>query len=136
MSTGRMIFVNLAIDDLPRTIAFWTELGFEFNPQFTDENGTCMIINDQAYAMLLTKSRFKDFTTKTIPDSRETTEVIVALSAESRDDVDSLVDNALANGASPANEAMDMGMMYGRSFQDLDGHIWEVVWMDPAAIQG
>jgi predicted lactoylglutathione lyase len=95
-----------------------------------------MIVSDQGFVMLLVEPRFKDFTTKAIADATKQTEVIVALSADSREDVDQLCDAALANGGAPANEPMEFGVMYGRSFQDPDGHIWEVVYMDPAALEG
>ncbi|HEX2575253.1 MAG TPA: VOC family protein [Aquihabitans sp.] len=133
---SRTLFVNLAVEDLQRSVAFFTELGFEFNAQFTDEHATCMVVSDQASVMLLEKSRFKDFTKKDIVDSTGGTEVILALSAESREDVDQLADKALAAGGSASNEPMDMGFMYGRSFQDPDGHLWEVMHMDPSAMPG
>lgn len=134
--TSRMIFVNLAVRDLDRSVAFFTKLGFTFNQQFTDESATCMIISDKAFVMLLVHGRFQDFTTKQIVDSTTQTEVLVALSAESREAVDALVHTALDSGGSPANDPRDHGFMYGWSFQDPDGHIWEVVWMDPAHVQG
>jgi predicted lactoylglutathione lyase len=132
----RQIFVNVPVADLDRSVAFFTALGFSFNPRFADETGTCMIVSDQAFVMLLVEPRFKDFTKKAITDATTHTEVITALSADSREDVDRLCDTALAAGGSPANDPMEFGVMYGRSFQDPDGHIWEVVWMDPAALEG
>lgn len=132
---SRMIFVNLPVKDLQKSIGFFTELGFKFNPQFTDENTTCMVISDDAYVMLLVEDYFKTFTKKSIADATTHTEAIVALSAESREDVDNLVDKALAVGGRPANEPEDQGFMYGRSFQDLDGHQWEVLYMDPSAME-
>ena len=134
-ATSRKIFVNLAVKDLQRTIAFFTALGFEFDPRFTDEQATCMIVSEDAYVMLLVDERFKDFTKKAIADSTTATEVIVALSAESREEVDELADKALRAGGSPANDPMEMGFMYGRSFHDPDGHLWELIWMDPAALE-
>lgn len=131
----RMIFVNLPVQDLPATKQFFAKLGFAFDPRFTDENAASMVVSDQAFVMLLTRERFADFTTKPIADPRETTEVIFALSAESRDEVDQLVDTALASGGSPAGETQDYGFMYGRSFADLDGHVWEVVWMSQEAVE-
>jgi predicted lactoylglutathione lyase len=131
----RSIFVNLAVRDLERSVDFFTQLGFTFNAQFTDESATCMIIGDDAFVMLLVHDRLKDFTRKPIVDSHAQTEVLVALSAESRDAVDEMVHKALAAGGSPANEPQDHGFMYGWSFQDPDGHIWEVVWMDPGHVQ-
>jgi uncharacterized protein len=131
----RMIFVNLAVEDLDRSIEFFTELGFTFDARFTDETATAMIVNEQAVVMLLVQDRFKDFTKKDLVDSHTQTEAIVAVSAESREDVDQFADKALAAGGSKANEPMDMGFMYGRSFQDPDGHLWEVVWMDPSTLE-
>ncbi len=135
-ASSRKIFVNLAVKDLGKAVDFFTELGFSFNPQFTDEQATCMIVSDEAFVMLLVEDRFKDFTKKEIVDSTTHTEAIVALSAESREQVDELVNKALAAGGQPANDPMDHGFMYGWSFQDLDGHLWEVIWMDPSAVQG
>ncbi|MDQ1010907.1 putative lactoylglutathione lyase [Streptomyces sp. V4I23] len=129
----QMIFVNLPVNDLETSKAFWSKLGYSFNPQFTDENAACLVISDTIYAMLLTKPRFKDFTKKEIADAAGSTEVILALSAESREKVDEFVDAALAAGGSPANDPQDYGFMYGRSFQDPDHHQWEVIWMDEEA---
>ena len=134
MTTSRKVFINLAVEDLQRSVQFFTALGFEFNPQFTDEQATCMILSEEAFVMLLVKSRFADFTKKDIADAAAQTEVILALSAESRAEVDELVDKALAAGGSPANDKMDMGFMYGWSFSDPDGHQWEVMHMDPTAV--
>ena len=130
------IFVNLPVKDLNRSVEFFTKLGYTFNPQFTDENATCMIVSDDIFVMLLVEDYFKTFITKQIADAKEHTEVLVALSAESRADVDRIVSTALAAGARRNKEAVDHGFMYTRSFEDLDGHIWEYVWMDPAAVQG
>ena len=130
----RKIFVNLAVKNLDATVDFFTRLGFTFDPRFTHEHATCMIVSDGAFVMLLVEDRFKDFTKKNLCDPRTHTEAIVALSAESREQVDELADTALAAGAQPANEPMDHGFMYGRSFHDLDGHLWEVIWMDPGAL--
>ncbi len=129
------IFVNLPVKDLQKSVHFFTELGYTFNPQFTDEHATSMIVSDDIYVMLLTERRFADFTRKPIVDATAQTETIVALSAESREAVDRLADTALAAGGQPVNDPMDHGFMYGRSFADLDGHQWEILWMDPAAIQ-
>ena len=131
----RKIFVNLAVKDLKRAVDFFTKLGFTFNKQFTDENATSMIISEDAYVMLLVESRFKDFTKKAIADSAKSTEAILAVSAESREEVDRLVKIALESGGSAANPPQDHGFMYGCSFNDPDGHLWEVMWMDPAAVQ-
>ncbi|MFJ4837300.1 VOC family protein [Streptomyces sp. NPDC088746] len=132
----QMIFVNLPVKDLGTTKNFFSKLGFGFNPQFSDESTACLVISDTIFAMLISEPRFKDFTKKEIADASRTTEVLLALSAESREKVDEMADAALAAGGSPANETQDMGFMYGRSFQDPDGHIWEVVWMDPSAAEG
>lgn len=132
----RKIFVNLAVKDLPKSVAFFEGLGFTFNKQFTDESATMMNINDDAFAMLLTEERFLGFTPKRLADTTTHTEVLLALSAESREEVDRLVQKALASGGAPASDPQDHGFMYGWSFQDLDGHTWEVVWMDPSAIEG
>jgi len=129
------IFVNLPVKDLKKSIAFFTKLGFTFNPQFTDETATCMIVSDEAFVMLLVESRFKDFTKKELADPATHTEAILAVSTESREAVDELADAALGAGGSPANDPMDYGFMYGRSFNDPDGHLWEVMWMDPSAIE-
>jgi len=130
-----MLFVNLPVKDLDRPVEFFTSLGFSFDPRFTDETATQMIVSDDAFVMLLVEDRFKDFTKKPLADATKQTEVIMALSADSREGVDELADKALAAGGSPANEPLEMGFMYGRSFNDLDGHLWEVVWMDPAALE-
>jgi hypothetical protein len=131
---SRKLFVNLAVEDLDRSVEFFGKLGFSFDPRFTDETATCMIVSEEAFVMLLVQDRFRDFTTKDLADPRTATEAIVALSAESREHVDELADAALAAGGSPANDPIDMGFMYGRSFQDPDGHLWELVWMDPSAL--
>ncbi|MER5845784.1 VOC family protein [Streptomyces sp. NPDC002012] len=132
----QMIFVNLPVKDLETTKSFFGKLGFSFNPQFSDENTACLVISDTIFAMLLKESRFKEFTKKEIADASKSTEVILALSAESREKVDELVDTALASGGSPANDPIDYGFMYGRSFQDPNHHIWEVMWMEPSAVEG
>lgn len=131
---SRKLFVNLAVGNLERSVEFFTELGFTFNPRFTDEHATCMIVSDEAFVMLLTGPRFKDFTKKELCDSTTSTEAILALSAESREEADALADRALVVGGAPANDPIDMGFMYGRSFQDPDGHLWEVFWIDPDAL--
>jgi uncharacterized protein len=132
---ARMIFVNLPVADLDRSVDFFTRLGFEFNERFSDENATCMTVSEQACVMLLVRPFFATFTTKELA-AHDTTEAILAVSAESRADVDSLVDTALAHGGAVVKEPSDGGYMYGRSFYDLDGHAWEVMWMDPAAVAG
>lgn len=126
------IYLNLPVKDLNRSVEFFKALGFSFNPEFTDENATCMIINDNAFVMLLVEGFFKTFTSKKIADSTDTTEAIMAFSVDSREAVDETVRNALAAGGSPSQEVQDYGFMYNHSFQDPDGHLWEVMWMDPA----
>lgn len=131
----RQIFINLPIQNLKRSVDFFTGLGFSFNAQFTDEKATCMIVNDSAYIMLLVNEYFGTFIKKPLSDATKQTEVLIAISAESRAGVDALVDKALASGATVAKEPMDHGFMYVRTFYDLDGHHWEVMWMDPSALQ-
>ncbi|MBW0119488.1 VOC family protein [Pseudonocardia abyssalis] len=132
---SRKLFVNLPVENLDASVAFFTALGFTFDPNFTDGNGTCMHVNEHTSVMLLVKKRFSDFTDKTIVDARTSAEVIFALSAESREEVDRLVSTAIANGGSPAqDEPQDHGFMYGNSFHDLDGHNWEVMWMDMSQV--
>ncbi len=127
------IFVNLPVEDLNRSVAFFTQLGYTFNPQFTDEKATCMIISDTIYVMLLTKAFFQTFTAKEIADTRKVIECSIALSADSKEAVNAMVDKAQAAGATIPNPASDYGFMYQHSFDDLDGHHWEFVWMDPNA---
>jgi uncharacterized protein len=130
----RMLFVNLAVKDLPRSMNFFRGLGFDFNPQFTDDNAACMIFNEQAYAMLLTERFFQGFTKRSLCDTQTQTEALLAVSCKSRDEVNEMVEKALASGGSKAMEPMDHGWMYGWSFYDPDGHHWEVLYMDSAAI--
>ena len=129
------IFVNLPVQNLAQSIQFFKGLGYKFNKQFTDDAAACMVISDDIYAMLLTHDKFNQFTNKKIVDAKRNTEVLVCLSADSRNNVDELLDKALAGGAAEYREPQDYGFMYGRSFEDLDGHIWEVMWMDPSAIK-
>lgn len=124
------IFINLPVKDLPASIAFFTHLGYTFNPQFTDETATCMIIADNIFAMLLTHSKFQQFTPKAIADAHKTTEVLIALDAESREAVDATVRKAVEAGGSIYADPQDHGWMYQHSFADLDGHQWEVLYMD------
>jgi predicted lactoylglutathione lyase len=130
-----LIFVNLAVKDLDRSKAFFDALGFSFNPQFTNEQGASMIVNDGAFVMLLREDFFKTFTKRQICESATHTETILALSCESREQVDEMVMKAAAAGGSHALDSSDQGFMYSWSFYDPDGHHWEVVWMDPAALQ-
>lgn len=132
---ARKLFLNVPVADLERSKAFFSTLGFEFNPQFTNNECACMVVSDDAYVMLLTKKRFQDFTTKEIADTSATTEALIAFSAESREEVDAIADKALASGGETATEPVDYGFMYYRTFLDPDGHHWEVMWMDPAHVQ-
>lgn len=130
------IFVNLPVKDLNKSKEFFTKLGFTINPQFTDEKAACVVISEDIYAMILKEEFFKTFIAKKeMADATKSTEMLVALSADSKEKVNEMADKALAAGASPLREPDDLGFMYSRSFQDPDGHIWEVLWMDPAAIQ-
>lgn len=131
---GTKIFVNLPVKDLDKSKEFFSKLGFAFNAQFTNKNAACMVISEDNYAMLLVESFFKTFIKKEIVNAKKSTEVLVALSSESKESVDKMLRNALAAGAKEANEPQDHGFMYGRSFEDLDGHIWEIFWMDPKTI--
>jgi predicted lactoylglutathione lyase len=128
------IFVNLPVKDLKSSIEFFTKLGYTFNPQFTDETATCMIISKEIFAMLLTHDKFKSFTPKEVCDATKSTEVLICLSCESREQVDELVSKAVAAGGTTYNKSQDHGFMYAHGYQDLDGHIWELMWMDPGAI--
>ena len=132
----QMIFLNLPVKDLPRSTAFFQALGFSFNPQFTDDTAACMVISDTIFAMLLTHAKFESFSPKPIADTNESIEVLTCLSRESRADVDAIVKAAVAAGGSTYNAPQDHGFMYGHGFRDLDGHVWEVMWMDPAAVAG
>ncbi|MGH9834782.1 MAG: VOC family protein [Blastocatellia bacterium] len=128
------IFVNLPVKDLQKSIEFFTRLDYAFNPQFTDETATCMIISEDIYAMLLTHEKFQTFTPKPICDATQSTEVLVCLSCDSRAHVDDLVRKAVAAGGTTYNEPKDYGFMYGHGYQDLDGHIWELIYMEPGAV--
>jgi predicted lactoylglutathione lyase len=123
----RQIYVNLPVKDLTKSMEFFKKLGFEFNPRFTNEKGGCMIVSDTIFVMLLPEEFFKTFTKKDIADSTKTTEVINAISIESKEKVDEMVNKALSIGGKPSKDSYDEGFMYGWSFQDLDGHIWEVL---------
>jgi predicted lactoylglutathione lyase len=129
------IFVNLPAKDLNKTIEFFTKLGFMFNPQFTDENATCMIVGEDIFVMLLVEKFFKTFTKKEICDSSKNTEVIVALSVEGREKVDQMINKAIEAGGREYREPQDHGWMYGRSFEDINGHIWEIIYMDESALK-
>ena len=129
------IFVNLPVKDLNRTVEFFKRLGFTFNPQFTDENATCMIINDNIFVMLLVEKFFRTFTKKEICDTTKDTEVIIALSTESREKVDEMMQHVFEAGGKESREPQDHGWMYGRSFQDINGHLWEIIYMDEKAFK-
>lgn len=131
---ARKIFVNLPIREMARSQAFFRALGFDFNPQFTNEQGACMVVGEDIFVMLLVEPFFRTFTQKAIADARATTEVLVCLSCDSRAEVDALVRKALAAGGRAPNPPQDHGFMYGHGFEDLDGHLWELAWMDPKAI--
>ena len=130
----RKIFVNLPIKNMERSQAFFISLGFSFNPQFTNEQGACMVVSEDIFVMLLVEPFFQTFTKKPIADATQTTEVLVCLSAENRAEVDTLVKKAVAAGGTSPNPPQDHGFMYGHGFTDLDGHIWELAYMDPAAV--
>jgi predicted lactoylglutathione lyase len=132
---SREIFVNLPVRDLPKSMEFFSALGFTYNAQFTDDKAACMIISDKAYVMLLSEPFFKGFTKNQICDTSTHTEALFALSCESRAEVDSTVRKAIDGGGRPALDPVDHGFMYNWSFYDLDGHHWEVLWMDPKAVQ-
>lgn len=129
------IFINVAVKDLEVSKAFWGKLGYSFNPMFSDDNAACLVFSDEIYAMLLTEPFFQGFATKQITDTATHNEVLLCLSADSRAGVDEKVDAALASGGSPAKETMEEGPMYGRSFLDPDGHHWEYMYMDMAAVE-
>lgn len=133
---ANQIFVNLPVADLRRSMDFFRHLGFDFNLQFTDEKAACMIIGPNIYAMLLVHERFSDFTRKSISDAHEATEVLIAIDAGSRDEVDDMVRKAVEAGGHIYADPQDHGWMYGHSFADPDGHQWEVVYMDESALSG
>jgi predicted lactoylglutathione lyase len=129
------IFVNLPIKDIDKSKEFFTKLGFSINPQFTNDKAACVVISEDIYVMILKEEFFKTFIpNKQISDATKSTEVLVALSADSKDDVNKMTDTALAAGGKTARDPEDHGFMYSRAFEDLDGHIWEVFWMDPSFV--
>jgi uncharacterized protein len=132
---SRLIFVNVPVRDVSASTTFFRTLGFGFDERFTDDSCACMVVSDQAYVMLIAEPRFADFTPKPLADARTSTEAILCVSAESREGVDAFADAALEAGAGRAGDPMDHGFMYGRSFNDLDGHLWEVMWMSPEAVE-
>ena len=133
---SRKIFVNLPVRDLNRTMDFFSKLGFSYDPRFTDDKAACMVLSDEAYVMMLRDEFFKGFTKNGICDTSAHTEALLALSCSSREEVDRMVKTAVSNGGRPAMDSMDHGFMYGWSFYDPDGHHWEVLWMDEAAMAG
>ena len=132
---SRQIFVNLPVSDLPKSKQFFQSLNFVFNPQFTDDSAACMIVAENIHVMLFTQPYFQTFTPTPVSDAKQSTEVLIALSCESREEVDKLVGIATESGGSTYNEAKDHGFMYQHGFRDPDGHIWELVYMDPTALQ-
>ena len=132
---SRELYVNLSVRDLQQSKEFFSTLGFTFNEQFTDDKAACMVISDKAYVMLLSEPFFRGFTKLEPCDTTRQTEAMLALSCESRAEVDQLVRKAIDAGGRHAMDPMDHGWMYGWSFYDLDGHHWEVLWMDPAHVQ-
>ncbi len=135
MAASRKLFVNLRVNDLARSMAFFSALGFSFNKQFTDDNAACMVVSEESYFMLLTDAFFRRFTTKEPVDTSRHIEGMFAFSCDSRAEVDTLMEKAMAAGGTPAMPVQDHGFMYAHSFHDLDGHHWEVLWMDPTTIQ-
>jgi uncharacterized protein len=133
-NTTRKIYINLAVRDLPRSKAFFTKLGFSYDPRFTDDNAACMIINEDAYVMFMSEARFQDFTKKQICDTTRQTEGIFCVSADSRAQVEQIVKTAVESGGSPAGDPQDHGFMFVWSFCDPDGHHWEVAYMDPSGL--
>ena len=132
----KMIFVNLPVTDLARATAFYEAIGAEKNPQFSDHTASCMVLSETIFVMLLTHDKFRQFTPKAIANAKETSEVLICLSAESREAVDRMTERAgAAGGRTDPGPKQDYGFMYGRSFEDPDGHIWEVMWMDMEAAE-
>lgn len=130
------IFVNIPVADLDAAKAFFGKLGFSFNAQFTDNTAAALVIDERIYFMLLTKAKFAEFTSLPIADAKQATQALYGISRDSRADVDEVVDAALAAGGAEPRPAQDHGFMYSRAFADLDGHIWEFIWMDPSFVQG
>ena len=131
---AKMIFVNLPVTDIKRATAFYESVGAVKNDQFCDDSTSCMVFSDTIFAMIMTHDKFRQFTPKAVADARTTSEVLICLSADSREDVDAIVEKAgSAGGTLDPGPKQDFGFMYGRSFEDPDGHIWEIMWMDVAA---
>jgi predicted lactoylglutathione lyase len=133
---SRMIFVNLPVADVKRSTAFYEAIGATKNPQFSDDTTSCMVISDTIFVMVMTHEKFASFSPKTISDARKTAQVLLCLTADSREAVDEMLSNAAKDGNIDPRAPQDYGFMYGRAFEDPDGHIWEVMWMDPAAVAG
>jgi predicted lactoylglutathione lyase len=131
---AKQIFINLPVKDITKSVSFFKKLGFKFNPQFTDDKAACMIIGENIYSMLLLEKFFKSFTKKKVANAKKTTEVLIAIDVKSRKDVDKMIKKAIAAGGSLYNKPQDHGWMYGHSFADLDGHQWEVLYMDESKI--
>ncbi len=129
-----LVFVNLPVKSLARSVEFFTQVGYTFDPRFTDENATCMVISDTIYAMLLVEPFFRTMTGREVCDAAQCGEVAVALSTESRAQVDEIIARAVAAGATTPLPSKDYGFMYSHSFRDLDGHLWEYLWMDPSSL--
>jgi predicted lactoylglutathione lyase len=129
------IFVNLAVKDLDRSVTFFSALGYSFNQQFTDATATCMVISDTIFVMLLTEAKFAGFAPRPLCDTSKNTEVLVCLSVDSRAAVDEMIAKALDAGGTTYNAPQDHGFMYAHGYQDLDGHVWEIMWMDPNAVE-
>ena len=133
---SQMIFVNLPVSDLPRSRAFYEAIGFTIEPKFSDDTAACMVLSESIFVMLLTHAKWRQFTAKPIPDARATAQVMHCVSRADRASVDTMVEAAARAGGTPdCNPLQDYGVMYGRSFEDPDGHIWETMWMDAAAAE-
>jgi uncharacterized protein len=132
---SRLLFLNLPVADVKASRTFFGALGFDFNEKFCDDGAACMVVSDAAFVMLLERSRFADFVTKPVADAAEETALTACVSAASREEVDSLAEAAATAGATPGKDPQDYGFMYQRSFHDLDGHLWEIAWMDPVAVE-
>jgi hypothetical protein len=128
------VYINLPVNDLKKSVDFFKQLGFDFNSRFSNDQTACMILNNECYVMLLQEMYFRDFTNNGIADTSQFTEVLLAISVDSKEKVNSFLENALRMGAREAREPQDNNFMFGRSFHDLDGHIWEIFWMNPTEI--
>jgi len=136
MTSHSMIFVNLPVTDLAASRAFWTSLGYPINETFSDENALSVVLGDAIAVMLLKTEYFQTFTSLPVGDAKTSTQALLALSSESREAVDSLVEAAVAAGGTEPRGPQDLGFMFQRTFSDLDGHIWEITWMDPSGFSG